>query len=124
MKPKILIVDDSPISRRIIKSCLPPAQDHDIYEAVNGKDGLEKFKELSPDVTFLDLTMPVMGGGECLEKIMKVNPKARVIVVTADIQPKSITKIMELGAFRMIRKPPNKEVLQRALMDAQSNTEE
>lgn len=124
MKPKILIVDDSPISRRIIKSCLPSDKDHDIHEAVNGKDGLEKFIELSPDVTFLDLTMPVMGGDECLEKIMKVNPKARVIVVTADIQPKSITKIMKLGAFRMIRKPPNKEVLQRAFMDAQSNTEE
>ncbi len=121
---KLLIIDDSPISRRIIKNCLPPDKDNEIFEAENGKEGLEKFKEVSPDITFLDLTMPVMGGVECLEKIMKVDRNAKVIVVTADVQAKSMSKVMELGAFRVIKKPPNKEVVQRAVMDAKEKAEE
>ncbi len=123
MKKKILIIDDSPISRRIMKNCLPPDKDNEFYEAENGKVGLEKFKEVSPDITFLDLTMPVMGGVECLEKIMQVNDKAKVIIVTADIHAKSMSKVMELGAFRLIKKPPNKEVMEKALMDAQASIE-
>lgn len=116
---KILIVDDSLIARKIMKSCLPKDQDYEIYEAENGKEGLEKFKKICPDITFLDLTMPIMGGFECLENIMKVDKNAMVIVATADIQFQSMKKVMDLGAFRVLKKPLNKEAFQRALMNAQ-----
>lgn len=116
---KILIVDDSAIARKMMKSCLPKDQDYEIYEAENGKEGLEKFKEIYPYITFLDLTMPIMGGFECLENIMKVDKNAIVIVVTADIQVQSMKKVMDLGAFRVLKKPLNKEAFRRALMNAQ-----
>jgi two-component system chemotaxis response regulator CheY len=121
---KILIIDDSPISRKIIKSCIPKDKGYDFFEAEDGKIGLEKFKEIHPEVTFLDLTMPVMGGVECLEKILNFSKNAMVVVVTADVQIKSISKVTEIGAFRVIKKPPTKEGIEKVLIDIQNNSGE
>jgi len=63
-----------------------------------------------------------MGGIECLEEILKVNSKAKVVVITADIKSESTTKVEELGAFRRINKPPSKEEIAKTLMDVQANT--
>lgn len=116
---KILIIDDSPIARKILKKCLPEGRDFELFEACNGQEGLEKFKELSPDVTFLDLTMPVMDGVTALEEIRKFNENAVVIVNTADIQIKSINKVLDRGALMVLRKPPTKETVEKALQSAE-----
>jgi two-component system chemotaxis response regulator CheY len=118
MARKLLIVDDSPIARRILKSTLPKEEDYEIHEACDGLEGLNKFKEIRPDITFMDLTMPVMDGVEALEEIMKVDQEAIVIVSTADVQPKSIFKVLKLGAFEVIRKPPKREKVKEALLNA------
>ena len=119
MIKKILVVDDSPVARKILRSCLPKDKDYEIEEGSNGQEGLEKFKEMQPDVMFLDLTMPVMGGMECLEKVMEIDPNAKVMIVTSDIQAESFKRVMDLGAFRLIKKPPSKEAIQKALNDVQ-----
>ncbi|MEK7774210.1 MAG: response regulator [Deltaproteobacteria bacterium] len=116
---KILIIDDSPIARKILRKCLPEGHDFELFEACNGQEGLEKFKELSPDVTFLDLTMPVMDGVTALEEIRKFNENAVVIVNTADIQIKSINKVLDRGALMVLRKPPTKETVEKALQSAE-----
>jgi two-component system, chemotaxis family, chemotaxis protein CheY len=115
---KILIVDDSPVSRAIIKKCLPKEHAFDLAEAGDGREGLEKFKEFGPDLTFLDLTMPVMDGFEALEEIRKVDSSAVVIVLTADIQQKAVEKVMNLGAITVIPKPPSAESIAAALTKA------
>ena len=56
---KILVIDDSPFARQVIKDHIGEDQDHKISEAGNGKEGLEKFKKICPDITFLDIQMPV-----------------------------------------------------------------
>ncbi len=73
MTKKLLIVDDSPIARKIMKKILPKEDGFEIFEATNGLEGLNKFKEIRPDITFMDLTMPVMDGVEALEEIKKIN---------------------------------------------------
>lgn len=118
MVKKILIVDDSRISRSIIKKCIPDDAGYELYEAVDGQDGLEKFREIKPDIMLLDLTMPVMDGRECLTKLKKEFPDAIVIVCTADIQKDSIEEVMSLGALDIIKKPPKKETVQDALLKA------
>jgi two-component system chemotaxis response regulator CheY len=115
MAGKILIVDDSPISRKMLRSCLPKDVDPEIHEAGDGLAGLQAFKEIGPDITFLDLTMPVMDGAQALEEMKKHDPDAVVIVATADIQVKSIEKVMGLGAFLVLKKPPTKESVRDAL---------
>ncbi len=118
MAKKILIVDDSPIARKILKRALPEGNNFEISEAADGLEGLNKFKEIRPDITFMDLTMPVMNGMQALEEIKKIDENAVVIVSTADVQPKSISKVMSLGAFDVINKPPKQEKVEEVIMKA------
>jgi two-component system chemotaxis response regulator CheY len=114
---KILIVDDSPFSIKIMKSCIPKDKDYELFDAADGRLGVEKYKEVQPDLTFMDLTMPVMNGYQALEEIIKYDPKAVVVIVTADIQMKAIEKAHELGAFAVVKKPPAKESIAQAIKE-------
>jgi two-component system chemotaxis response regulator CheY len=115
----ILIVDDSPISRKMLKSCIPKDREFVYHEAGDGLAGLELYKKVQPDVTFMDLTMPVMDGATSLEEIIKYDKHALVIVLTADVQVKSLSKVTDLGAFLVVKKPPSKESIQDALSKAE-----
>jgi two-component system chemotaxis response regulator CheY len=119
MIKKILIVDDSPISIKIMKSCIPKDQGYEFYDAVDGQSGVEKYKEVRPDLTFLDLTMPVMDGFQAMTEILKFDSKAMIIVCTADVQIKAIAKAHDLGAFSVVKKPPAKESIAAAINEAQ-----
>ncbi|MBF0225011.1 MAG: response regulator [Desulfobacterales bacterium] len=115
MIKKILIVDDSPIARKMLNSSLPKDKNYETMFGVNGEDGVVKFQEFQPDVTFLDLTMPIMDGYKALEEIRKLDKNAIVIVTTADIQPKSIATVMELGAFTLLKKPAKSKSIEETL---------
>ncbi|MEK7359819.1 MAG: response regulator, partial [Planctomycetota bacterium] len=78
----------------------------------------EQFKTVAPDVVFLDLTMPVMTGFQALDEIMKIDKSAAVIVVTADIQKKTMDRVLEAGALLVISKPPSQEEIRSALEKA------
>ena len=119
MITKILIVDDSPVSRKIMKSCIPAEREYELIEAGDGQSGIDKYVELNPDVTFMDLTMPVMDGMQALQEIIKIDSKAVVIVCTADVQMKTIFKVMNLGALMVVRKPINKPAIEHALRKAE-----
>ena len=119
MERKVLIVDDSLISRKMLKNCFPKEHSYEFYEADDGLAGLEMYKEVRPDITFMDLTMPVMDGATSIDEIRKFDPKALIIVSTADVQIKSITRVMELGALMVLKKPPTKESVRDALMQSE-----
>jgi len=119
MIEKILIVDDSPVSRKIMKSCIPEDKGYELFEAGDGQSGIDKYLQLKPELTFMDLTMPVMDGMQALQEIIKIDPKAVVVVCTADVQMKSIFKVMNLGALMVVRKPINKQAIEDALRKAE-----
>ena len=119
MIEKILIVDDSPVSRKIMKSCIPEGKGYELFEAGDGQSGIDKYQELKPDLPFMDLTMPVMDGMQALQEIIKIDPGAVVVVCTADVQMKSIFKVMNLGALMVVRKPINKQAIEDALRKAE-----
>jgi two-component system chemotaxis response regulator CheY len=112
---RILIVDDSPVARKILRSCIPADKGYEVHEADDGTVGLQRFKDVHPSVTFLDITMARMDGMECLEQIKILDREAVVVMCTADIQPKSAQKAENLGAFTMIKKPPSKDVVREVL---------
>ncbi len=120
MITKILIVDDSPISRKMLKSCIPKNREYELFEAGDGMAGIEAYKRIQPDVTFMDLTMPVMDGAQATEEIRGFDPEATIIVCTADIQVKSITNVLGLGALMVVKKPPTKESIADALAQAEA----
>ncbi|MCK9171914.1 MAG: response regulator [Desulfuromonas sp.] len=115
MLQTILIVDDSPVARMIMKKCLPAGHNLTIFEAGNGQQGVEQYERHRPDLTFMDLTMPVMDGFEALRRIKQINPQAVVIVATADIQEKVLQRVATFGALYTLKKPPTKEALAQAL---------
>ena len=116
---KILLVDDTPVARKILKSCIPRAEEYEFHEADDGVKGLEVYRNIKPDVTFMDINMPNMDGMDCLEQIIKVNPDAVVVMCSSEINPESIQKAESLGAFSVIKKPPTKDALQHVLAKVQ-----
>ena len=114
---KILVTDDSKIARKMVIKTLNEATQNqlEIFEAQNGQEALDLYKEKNPDLTFLDLTMPVMDGFEALEKIKEFDKNAKVIVLSADIQKMSVDRVLALGAFNFIRKPIDLEKTQQIL---------
>lgn len=106
---KVLIVDDSRVSRHYLKAILEENGHEVVGEAKNGQEGYEKFIELEPDVVTLDITMPVLDGLGALDKIMTLNSESIVIMVTSAGQKEKMVEAIKLGATEFIQKPFNPE---------------
>ena len=117
---KILIVDDSELSRFITEEILKEAGHTVLGEASDGAEGLEKFKELRPDITTLDITMPVMDGIAALKEILKIDPEAKVIMVSASAQADKVTEALILGAYEFLQKPFERDRLLEIVSEATS----
>lgn len=115
MATPILVVDDSPMARKMLIKSLPSTWDVEITQAVNGKEALDAYRAGKADVMFLDLTMPVMDGYEVLENLQKEGLNSFVIVVSADIQPLAQERVKKLGAVAFIKKPVNPDLIESAL---------
>lgn len=105
MAVSILVVDDSPIARKMLIRSLPPDWDVEITQASNGFEALAAYRAGSVDVMFLDLTMPDMDGYQVLETLRKEDLNCLVIVVSADVQELAQERVKRLGAISFIRKP-------------------
>ena len=124
MVKTILIADDSPVARKILKSCFPKERLYTCHEVGDGMAAVEKYKEIHPDVTFLDLTMPVMDGMKALQEIMGFDKKALIVIATADVQKRTLERARELGAFLLLKKPPSKESVSKTLSKVEKFLEE
>ena len=102
---KVLIVDDSRTSRKILRTILEGAGHEVVGEAVDGSDGYIKYKQLSPDVTTLDITMPVMDGLEALKVIKNFDKDVKIIMVTAAGQQSKMVEAIKNGANEFVTKP-------------------
>jgi two-component system, chemotaxis family, chemotaxis protein CheY len=114
MNAKVLIVDDSALTRRSLRQILETAG-CDVVEADNGLDALERYFIDKPDVVLLDLVMRGMYGLDVLQKIRELDPRARIVVVSADIQTSSQDLAGEAGAAAFINKPFDKSDILSAL---------
>lgn len=81
---RILVVDDSATMRKIIGQQLKSEAYEICGEASNGKQAIELYKEMQPDVVTLDINMPEMDGMEALKRILECDRNARVVMLTAD----------------------------------------
>ena len=86
-----------------------------VGEAENGLVGVEKFKELKPDIVTMDITMPEMNGLDALREIMKIDPTAKVIMVSAMGQEAMVRDAIISGAKGFIVKPFKEEGIVSAL---------
>ena len=103
---KIMIVDDSAMSRRMLRDILQ-SDGHEVIEAQDGMAALEGYFLQKPDLVMLDLIMRGMYGLDVLAKLREMDPKALAIVASADIQSSTRRLAVEAGAVGFITKPFN-----------------
>lgn len=112
---KVLAVDDAVFIRVTLREMLERHGYEVVGEASNGIEGVKKYNELKPDLVTMDITMPEMDGIAALRKIKQINPQAKVIMISAMGQEKSVKESILAGACGFILKPFNEEQVIRGL---------
>lgn len=114
---KVLIVEDNKINmmlaRTLIKKILPNAT---LFEASNGKIGVEKCKESNPDLVLLDIQMPILNGYEAAKEIREFNETVPIIALTAGTIKGEKEKCLESGMNDYVSKPINKDLFENVLI--------
>ncbi|HYE83494.1 MAG TPA: response regulator [Clostridia bacterium] len=112
---EVLIVDDAAFMRASIRIMLEKNGFKVVGEAENGLKGVEKYKELRPEIVTMDITMPEMDGIEALKAIKEFDPMAKVVMLTAMGQEPMVMDAVMSGAKSFIVKPFKEEVVVQTL---------
>lgn len=113
----ILVVDDSNLSRKTSRRILELAG-HAVVDVPDGLAALEHYALSRPDLVLLDVTMPDMDGFEVLRQLRSLDPAARVVMATADVQASTREIVMAGGAAGMVTKPLNADTVVKAVTSA------
>ena len=121
---RIMVAEDSDEIRLLLKDLLKLGNHEVVAEAVNGFDAVKKFNDVKPNVLLLDIAMPKKDGLDTLKEIMSVNPNAKIVMITASDDLKTITKCIENGALAYLVKPfDSDQVLASIAMALDEQTE-
>jgi two-component system, chemotaxis family, chemotaxis protein CheY len=101
----ILVADDSDAIRLVLKDIIDLSEHSVVGEAIDGQDAVEKYSHLKPDLLLLDLAMPKKDGLTVVKEIIKINSKAKIILITAADDQKIINQCLTAGAKAYISKP-------------------
>lgn len=106
MKKRILIVDDSPVARALVKSALRNAPEFEVIgEATNGREAIEKCLQLKPDIVTLDLNMPIMNGLDVAKSILASLPTTKILLLSAMGDADLLEQFRALGVVHSVQKP-------------------
>ena len=105
MPVQILIVDDAIFMRKMIGDILKKEGYEVCGEAENGIEAISKYKELNPDLVTMDIIMPDMSGIEAVQEIVKLDSKAKILMVSAMGQQSLVVEAIQKGAKDYVIKP-------------------
>ena len=105
MAIKVLVVDDAAFMRMMLRDILSKNGYEVVGEAENGMKAVEKYQELHPDLTTMDITMPEMDGISAVKAIRKIDPNAKIIMCSAMGQQAMVIEAIQAGARDFIVKP-------------------
>ena len=105
MPIRVLIADDALFMRNMIKEVFASQEFQVIGEAANGVEAIEKYKQLKPDITTMDIVMPLKSGIEAVREIMKFDRSAKIVMCSALGQESLVMEAIEAGARDYIVKP-------------------
>ena len=101
----VLVIDDDSNTVEVFCEFLELSDVKVVGKGYDGKEAVELYRQLKPDIVFLDVMMPEYDGLYALEKIKEINPNAIVVMVTADISQKTEQRLKELKACSIVYKP-------------------
>lgn len=105
MAQKILIVDDAAFMRMMIKDTLSKNGYTELFEASDGAQAVDHYRELKPDLVIMDITMPNKDGIEALREIRAEDPSSKIVMCSAMGQEAMVVEAIRLGALDFIVKP-------------------
>lgn len=118
MSQRILIVDDAAFMRMMIKDILKKNDFEVCGEAEDGRQAIERYKELSPDLVTMDITMPKLDGIAAVREIKKLDPSAKIVMCSAMGQQAMVVEAIQAGALDFIVKPFQHDRVVEALRKA------
>ena len=102
---RVLVVDDAAFMRKLLSDALTSGGHEIVGQAGNGAEAVERFQELRPELTTLDITMPEKDGLQALAEIMAIDPTAKVVMCSALGQETKVLESIKLGAKDFVVKP-------------------
>ncbi len=105
MSKRVLIVDDSPIVHHLLRKTLESAGHEVCGDAKNGREGVDLYNKLQPDVVFMDVTMPQMDGIEAVKVIRSQHGTAKIIMLTAMGDEQIMNEAQAAGVSVFLKKP-------------------
>ncbi len=112
--PRVLVVDDDPQARELLREFLT-AKAYDVIEAATGGEGLKRLREDRPHLVLLDINLPDISGLEVLREAKAIDPAVGVIMVTGMQEEAIGRQAMRDGAFDYITKPLDLQYLEKSL---------
>lgn len=117
MGKKVLVIDDSPFIYKAVSKALEGTEWEVIGNALDGQLGVDKYIETRPDVITLDVTMPIMDGLATARKLFEINPKVKIIMLSAMGDETLLNQAKEIGIKHFLMKPFRPEALQEKLAE-------
>ena len=117
----VAIIEDEPDAARLLRRIIQARGSYQVFEATNGRQGLDLIRRERPDLVLLDLGMPGMGGRRCLDGLMDLDPQVRVIVASGYADEGLESEVREAGARKYLKKPyqlSEMAMAVRAVLDA------
>lgn len=114
----VLVCDDSMFARKSICMFIATLGIKNIYEAADGKEAVEKYKENDPDIVFMDIVMPVITGIEALTQIKEFDPNAKIIMASSVGTQNHLKSAIKAGAADFLQKPISNEQVKQILENA------
>ena len=105
--PTVLIVDDEPVIRNLIRTAVSNLDCEVLDEVANGETAVFQYQKLRPDITFLDIDMPRRDGLEALRLLLAIDPGAFIVIVSAHSTFDNVQRAIDCGAKGFIVKPFN-----------------
>jgi len=117
MSRKVLVIDDSPFVFKAVSKALEGSEWEVVGNALDGQLGVDKYIETRADVITLDVTMPVMDGLETAKKLFEINPKVKIVMLSAMGDETLLNQAREIGIRYFLTKPFRPETLQAKLAE-------
>lgn len=112
---KVLICDDSILSRKKFKDCIVSLGCKDTYEAADGEEVVSIYKEVKPDLVFMDIVMPKKDGIDAVKEIIAFDPNAKIVMASSVGTQSFLKDAIKAGATDFLQKPIDGEQVKRLI---------